>query len=171
MTSKEVLCVVASLALCGCMPPGEQRAADAARATDEVSVQAAAIDSVAAYTHAKVVLVVNTRAVWIGDSLSDGMRSATWADFVRRASVGGMVGGLGMHAPFQGVGSDWRIGGAVTDTVVIAVSSVGFSPSRDEAIIYVDRSCGTRCGLSEIMTFHRRETAWVLTDKVLKSRR
>lgn len=107
-------------------------------------------------------LVEQDRVIWMGDSVGPAMAREAWADFVREARTPGRVPTLLGEVAHDRV-SRWQLRGEVTDTAVIALSGIGFSPSGDEAVLLVDYRCGTRCGVGMIWTLQRRGESWDVT--------
>ncbi len=126
------------------------------------TVSNAAVEALVARNRPAKVLVEQDRIIWMGDSVGPAMAQPAWADFVREARTPGAV-----PVALSDVGSirvsRWQLRGEVTDTAVIALSGIGFSPSGDEAVLLVDYRCGTRCGVGMIWTLQRRGESWDVT--------
>ena len=133
-------------------------------------VQSAAIEAVVASNHPAVVLIIGTRVLWSGDSLGPTRSSPAWRDFVQQAHRPGHVPGMTGDSTAHRVNGAWRLVGEVTDTSLIALSGVGFSPAGDEAVVFMDYRCGARCGMAAVGTFRRRGEGWVLSKADTTSR-
>ena len=134
-----------------------------ARQAATQTVSSAAVDAVVALNRPAIVLVEKDRVIWVGDSAGPAMAQAAWADFVREARIPGVVPALLTRDVESIRVSRWQLRGEVTDTAVIALSGIGFSPSGDEAVLLVDYRCGTRCGVGMIWTLQRRGESWDVT--------
>ena len=126
------------------------------------TVSNAAVEALVARNRPAKVLVEQDRIIWMGDSVGPAMAQPAWADFIREAKVPGLVPPLFGEGTGNRV-SRWQLRGEVTDTAVIALSGIGFSPSGDEAVLLVDYRCGTRCGVGMIWTLQRRGESWDVT--------
>lgn len=159
--------IAVCIVLLGCGSAGREAPPDLGQdsPTRRAAVQAvssAAVASLIESNRPSMVYLVNTRATWSGDSTGPAMARPAWADFVRQSREPGVVPPLYGPSAVQRVSSrEFR--SEVTDTAVIALSGVGLSPSAEEAVIFVDYRCGTRCGIAMIATFERRGETWVLS--------
>ena len=167
------LAILISLQGCGSAPQQAQAIASdsTTRASAELAVHIAAIKAIVASDHPSVVLVVASRAQWTSDPSAGGAWGLIWQDFLAHARASGPLEVLALDIPFQVVSGGHLLGQEVTDTVIIALSSVGFSPSGDEAMVYVDVRCGTHCGVGSIQTFRRDGSVWVHVKSDTTSRR
>ena len=89
---------------------------------------------------------------------------------MRQSRESGGIPALDGDLPDHQRTSGQELRGDVTDTAVIAFSGVGFSPAGDEAVVFMDYRCGTRCGVAAIGTFRRRGESWVLSKADTTSR-
>jgi hypothetical protein len=163
------LCMASSAAF------GQTRGSSPARDVDERAVQSIALDSIVADSHIRVVLLMqDAPALTFKPERPPEVSRAAWADFVAQSSQAKVLGTLSSKTRFEittlSHASRPRRA-AVTDTGVVTLSRVGFSPSGDEAVIYVDQSCGSRCGYSALETYRREGTRWVRKTRSITSMR
>lgn len=130
------------------------------RAQDERAVHIAAIEGVLANPHPPVVLVQAFRVAWFGDSTVVGQRGPLWEDFVKQARTRGRIQTLSLDVPFLMTTAGLEVGRVATDTILIGLSGVGFSPRGDEAMVYVDVRCGPGCDVASIQTFRLDHSTW-----------
>jgi hypothetical protein len=152
------------LSLAACSSAGDRTTTDQ-RPAIEAAVLSAAIDAIADTTRSRVVLVIHRRVAPDVSAAEIADRHLMWQDYLRHRYDQGALPGLSPRAPFQMIGSRWEFAGPVSDTVVIGLSSAGVSSSGDEAAVYVEYACGTRCGADGWQVLRNRGGRWVVAER------